>query len=109
MKKYFATFKYLFFPFLMANCTGTDFTKLYDKNEVTINVETASFQHLETTLGSWMMSAPIEKKGQPAHQSFFIRATEGAGKSTNNGANNSIPVNCEFLMPEKFCNELINQ
>ena len=76
MKKYFATFKYLFFPFLMANCTGTDFTKLYDKDQVTINVETASFQQLESTTGFWMMSAPIEKKGQPVNQNFIIKASQ---------------------------------
>ena len=92
----------------MANCTGTDFTKLYDKDQVTINVETASFQQLESTAGFWMMSAPIEKKGQPVNQSFLINDTKATGKSTNNGANNTIPVTREFLMPEKFCAELIN-
>ena len=107
MKKYFATFKYLFFPFLMANCTGTDFTKLYDKNEVIINVETATFQQIAATTGLWMMTAPVEKKEQPANHTF-IKLIEGNGKSTNN-TSDTISANCEFVAPEKFFGELVNQ
>ncbi len=53
-----AAIKYLFFPFMMANAGGTDFTAIIGANQtITAKVETAKETWLGTSNGLWHISA----------------------------------------------------
>jgi hypothetical protein len=108
MKKYFATFKYLFFPFLMANSTGSDFTKAFHHQEtIRINVESANFQYPGVDAGFWKIDTETQATEQQANPIYLLAISEMEGGYTGNKTNKAITPNREFLMPYKY--ELTNQ
>ena len=98
MKKYFAAIKYLFFPFLMANSTGSDFTAiLHSKQIVNLAAQSAHFQYLGANEGFWKMNAGSDKT-QVACCTFLSSTNETTNNNSTHQTNTVVEANCEFLI-----------
>ena len=109
MKKYLAAIKYLFFPFLMAHSTESDFSKMFHNQQtITIALEAASFTQLGVNEGFWKMEANSEKAQQHPFAAFFFQATQAGGNNCAGETNAGLIAGNELLILDEKSSELIN-